>query len=393
MIQGCVNRYTPIHRQTLTTKERSSNPPHRVHRKRICMNRLDALSRRGKGKRIAVGIARGVMTGACALGIIVSAYKLNLGGGITLAHETVESAVAAEGTELLRPLTPESSSSRLEVIKPLAENAPPSIAFRPSLRPPDGWTGNAVTLNGSGVVSLYGQVVSSHKGTVKASESAKAEGGRVEKSETKKDYFDDAVIIGNSLAVGLQKSGKLDTTYYANVGLTVDHFFKKNCIPTKNALGETSYITPAEALVTYDDFQKVYLMFGINELGWAKSYFISRYETVIDTILTIRPDAIIYVQEIFPINEDVYANSPERQDHITNYRIAEFNRAIAEMAERKGVFYLTPSEEICAERGKLDAVATSDGIHLLGSYITKWKDYLETHTVRVPTLSADTYLR
>lgn len=355
------------------------------------MNKLDSLSRRGKGKRIAVGIARTVMTGACALGIIVSAYKLDLGGGITLAHETVDSAVAEQDTELLRPLSPDAASVGAEVITPLSENKLPRITFRPSLQAPSGWSGAAVTVSDHGVISLYGEVVSSRTGTVKASDTAKKAGGSVSKSDIEEGYFDDAVIIGNSLTVGLQRSGQLDTKYYANIGLTVDQFFKKECVPVRTSLGTTSYVTPAEAMVTYDDFRKVYLMFGTNELGWAKSYFISRYETVIDTILTIRPDAIIYVQEILPINEEVYATSPEKNQYVTNTRITEFNRAIAEMAQRKGVFYLTPSKDICTEGGTLDAAATSDGIHLMGSYLTKWKDYLQTHTVEVPPFEEEEF--
>ncbi len=357
------------------------------------MNKLDQLSRRSKGKRIAVGIARGVMTGACALGIIISAYKLDLGGGITLAHESVDSEIEALDTEFLPPLSPDASSPRADEIIPLSENALPGVVFRPSLSRPTGWSGAAVTLSDRGVVSLYGQIVTSHKGTVKASEDAEAEGGKVEKRKVQNGYFDDAVIIGNSLAVGLQKSGQLDAKYYANIGLTVDQFFKKECVPAKTSLGTTSYITPAEAMVTYDEFQKVYLMFGINELGWAKSYFISRYETVIDTILTIRPDAIIYVQEILPINETVYETSPEKSQHVTNARIAEFNSALQEMAERKGVFYLTPSSDLCQEYGTLDAAATSDGIHLMGAYLSKWRNYLEVHTVEVPNLQANEFVR
>ena len=55
--------------------------------------------------------------------------------------------------------------------------------------------------------------------------------------------------------------------------------------------------------------------------------------------------------------------------------------ARATLAARKQVVYLNPGEVIADETGILPADATTDGIHLNGTYIRRWADYLYSHTV------------
>ncbi len=191
------------------------------------------------------------------------------------------------------------------------------------------------------------------------------------------DYFDDAVFIGNSLIVGLQRTVPLNARYFASIGLNVSQVFTKELVPMKSG----KIFTISDALATVE-FSKVYLMFGINELGWGSiTSFISYYGQIIDRIREINPEAIVYVQSILPINEEKWAKSRDYQSCINNYAVATFNQKIIDMCAEKNAAYVNVGEVLTDETGNLFADATSDGIHIGGIYSTRWVDYLKTHTV------------
>ncbi len=192
-------------------------------------------------------------------------------------------------------------------------------------------------------------------------------------------YFEDAVFIGNSLIVGLQRSAPLKARYFASIGLNVSQVFTKPLIPMKS--GNT--FTVSEALATVE-FSKVYLMFGINELGWGSiTSFINYYAQIIDRIREVNPETIIYVQSILPINEEKWAKSRDYQSCINNVAVATFNQKILDMCVQKQVAFVNVAEVLTDETGNLFSDATGDGIHIGGIYSTRWVDYLKTHTVTV----------
>jgi hypothetical protein len=194
------------------------------------------------------------------------------------------------------------------------------------------------------------------------------------------EYFDDAVFIGNSLIVGLQRTVPLGARYFASIGLNVSQVFTKELVPMKSG----KIFTISDALATVE-FSKVYLMFGINELGWGSiASFIGYYGQIIDRIREINPDAIIYVQSILPINEEKWAKSRDFQSCINNYAVATFNQKILDMCVEKNAAFVNVGEILRDETGNLFADATSDGIHIGGTYATMWVDYLKTHTVSAP---------
>ena len=62
------------------------------------------------------------------------------------------------------------------------------------------------------------------------------------------------------------------------------------------------YLTAAEAL-RQADYGKVYIMLGMNELGWVyESVFADEYGKIIDVIRESHPGAEIYVQSIIPVS-------------------------------------------------------------------------------------------
>ena len=185
-------------------------------------------------------------------------------------------------------------------------------------------------------------------------------------------YFDDAVFIGDSRTEGFMIYENIDATFYTHKGLMVDTIFT-NPVITED--GEK--ITIMDALAK-NSFNKIYIMLGINETGWqSSSLFIKKYGEIIDSIKEINPNAIIYVESILPVSEEVSLN----HDYIKMSKINEYNDLLKEMAKEKDVYYLDISSSVANEQGYLPDDAATDGIHLNKNYCDKWLQYLKTHYI------------
>ena len=183
-------------------------------------------------------------------------------------------------------------------------------------------------------------------------------------------YFDDAVFIGDSRTVGLQNYGDWSdqVTFMASTGLMVHKAMR-----TKVTLpGSKNQVTIEEAL-SAKQYGKIYIMFGINELGRgdAERYLLD-YSTFLDKLKELQPNAIIYIQSGLKVT----AKRAAKGDMVTNTGIEERNEIIKSLADEKQVFYLNVNEAVCDEDGNLFEDYTHDGIHLKAQYLTIWKDYL-----------------
>lgn len=147
--------------------------------------------------------------------------------------------------------------------------------------------------------------------------------------------------------------------------------------------GEKYTLLEALALEQYG---KVYLSLGVNELGYFNDQgFYDSYCSAIDEIRTLQPNAVIYIQGLIPLNEDVIAQTGGR-DYLTNEHLRVYNDLMKKAAEEKQVVFLDLYSEFVDENGELPADASKDGIHLSKAYCQKWLAYLQTHTVDYDTL-------
>lgn len=187
------------------------------------------------------------------------------------------------------------------------------------------------------------------------------------------DYFDDAVFIGDSRTEGLYiNTGLSNATFFAHQGLMVDEVYTKEVVTVD---GKKTTVMDALARTS---FSKVYIMLGINETGWIyEDIFIEKYGNIIDGIRAINPDAVIYVQSILPVSQEV----SETHSYIKNERISTYNQLLQEMAEEKGVYFVNVAEAVTGSDGSLPADLATDGIHLKKAPCETWLTYLREHTV------------
>lgn len=189
------------------------------------------------------------------------------------------------------------------------------------------------------------------------------------------EYFSDAVFIGDSRTVGLFEYGGLEevTTFYASTGLTIFKLFESKIeVP-----GQKEKITIEQAL-SEQQFSKIYLMLGINEMGRGDlEGFLAKYSEVLTHLKELQPDAIIYLQGIMKVT----TKRSEQGDYISNPGIEERNAGIAALADNVKVYYLDVNPLICDESGGMEPSYTTDGVHLKAKYIPMWKDFLKQHAV------------
>lgn len=195
----------------------------------------------------------------------------------------------------------------------------------------------------------------------------------VEESQPVEDtYFDDVLFLGDSRTEGFHLYSGLKTgSYLYATGATVESVF------TKSVNTPVGKLPMLDALARMD-CGKIYVMLGVNELGWNKvETFTGQYAKVIDRLREDHPDAEVVIQSILPVS----ARQDAKGTYVNNQRIRTFNEAILALAEEKDCAYVNVAEAVTGEDGCLRPELTSDGVHLNTAGCKIWLDYLRTHPV------------
>lgn len=201
--------------------------------------------------------------------------------------------------------------------------------------------------------------------------------GAYEFATVDENYFNDALFIGDSRTVGLRDYSSISEhgDFMCATALTVHKIFDGD-------IGDSGNM---EDLLQNKDYAKIYLSVGINELGRGTTEdFTESYRAVVNKLREAEPDAIIILQAVMKVSKEKSDGDPI----YNNSNIEARNRAIATLADNQHVFYIDVNEVMCDEEGNLHADYSHDGVHLLGSYIEEYKQFLLAHgTVAAPDVS------
>lgn len=185
-------------------------------------------------------------------------------------------------------------------------------------------------------------------------------------------WFDDALFIGDSRTVGLSEYGNLgNAEVVADSGMSVYKIFKRRFTLSTGEEGTL------EELLSQKQFGKIYLMLGINELGYSFDATVSRYREMVEKIQELQPDALIFLEANLHIAKKKSDASPV----YNNANINRFNEAVAELADGRIRFYLDVNELFDDEEGNLADDYTADDVHVLGIYYSDWVDWILKHAV------------
>jgi len=184
------------------------------------------------------------------------------------------------------------------------------------------------------------------------------------KGKVTEDYFADALFIGDSRTDGLYLYSPFEgADYFSGKGMTVFGLFDK-----VGRDGETRL----PDLLAEKDYEKIYLMLGINEIGTNLDLLVGQFASVIEKLREAEPDAIIVLQGSLSVDEKTSSSTW----YLTAERIRELNGRLSELADGETVFYIDANELFCDEKGYLKEDFSGDGVHLYTKYYTDWTAWL-----------------
>lgn len=192
--------------------------------------------------------------------------------------------------------------------------------------------------------------------------SAPAEPTPIPLTTAPEGYFSDALFIGDSRTVGLQEYGSIpEACYFATTGMSVyDIFYEK-------VAGSTF-----EDLMASRQFGKIYVMLGINELGYDRDQTVAEYEKLIGWIQEKQPEAMVYVEA----NLHVSASRSNTDRIYNNKNLDAFNARISALADGQRIFYLDVNPLFDDGQGNLSGSYTADDTHVLGKYYRVWTEWI-----------------
>lgn len=187
-----------------------------------------------------------------------------------------------------------------------------------------------------------------------------------------RSYFDDALFIGDSRTMGLEEYGDMgNAAVIADSGMSVYKVWNAE-MTDRDGRRET-----LDSLLNKRSFGKIYLMLGINELGYDFDATVNKYEELVDTLRQRQPEAILYVEANLHITKE----KSDSSEIFNNENINRFNEAVKQLADETTVFYLDVNPLFDDDQGALSADVTTDQVHILGIYYTDWVDWLLQNAV------------
>lgn len=176
----------------------------------------------------------------------------------------------------------------------------------------------------------------------------------------------DIVFLGNSITEGGEFAELFRMGNVLNRGIGSD-----NIPGVRKRLYQVTDGKPA----------KVFLLIGINDIanGYTVDRLAKEYEALVEEILEKSPDTELYLQAIFPFNNDF-------QRYKTLYGKEKIrlqaNERIADIAERHGLVYINLDEVLGNTDGKLKKEYTKDGLHLTVPGYRAWTDAIRDYVTK-----------
>lgn len=186
-------------------------------------------------------------------------------------------------------------------------------------------------------------------------------------SDNQKVKMNDALFIGDSRTLGLfEYAGIKEADFFSNVGMSVYNIHKDTVsVPT---VGKVTL----DELLTHKQYGKIYIMMGINELGYNFNNTLIKYQELITSVQEKQPNAIIFMEA----NLHVTKNRSDSDKVVNNTAINRFNTALSEFADNKTIFYLDANTLFDDSDGNLSSDKSEDSTHLYAKYYAQWGQWI-----------------
>ena len=181
------------------------------------------------------------------------------------------------------------------------------------------------------------------------------------------DDFAGVLFIGDSRTVGLYEYGQLgEADFFAESGMNVFNLLNREVtVPGKGK-------KTLEQLLAENQYQFIHIMLGINELGYEMDQILRQYESVVEKIQEMEPDAKI----ILGANLHVTAEKAANSEIYNNDNINVLNGAIQKIGEDRNCYFIDVNALFDDTAGNLSAEYSTDGFHILAKYYAQWAEWI-----------------
>lgn len=170
-----------------------------------------------------------------------------------------------------------------------------------------------------------------------------------EEIESIKDNYTNYLFLGDSI-----------TEYY-----DLDKYFPDMPVVNSGVAGDTTDDILSDMKNRVYDYNpsKIFLLIGTNDLRDEKSVdeVVDNIKKIIEGIKENRKEAEIYLESIYPVNEEIDKKLVGPRD---NGDINEINEKLEEYAKEEGITFINTHELLVDEDNLLNEDYTDDGLHL-----------------------------
>ena len=186
------------------------------------------------------------------------------------------------------------------------------------------------------------------------------------------DPFTNALFIGDSRTVGIAEySGITEADFFAFTGMSVYSALKK-----ESSVGSWKKGTLLADALQSQQYDRVYLMLGVNELGYNFQKTVERYGELVQQIRDLQPDAYLILEASLHVTK----KRSDTDATFNNSNIDRMNQAQAAFADGEHIFFIDVNPVFDDETGALNQDYTFDNTHPYGKYYSKWADWLRENT-------------
>lgn len=186
------------------------------------------------------------------------------------------------------------------------------------------------------------------------------------------DPFSNALFIGDSRTVGIAEySGITEADFFAFTGMSVYSALKK-----ESSVGSWKKGTLLADALQSQQYDRVYLMLGVNELGYNFQKTVERYGELVQQIRDLQPDAYLILEASLHVTK----KRSDTDSTFNNSNIDRMNQAQAAFADGEHIFFIDVNPVFDDETGALNQDYTFDNTHPYGKYYSKWADWLRENT-------------
>lgn len=185
-------------------------------------------------------------------------------------------------------------------------------------------------------------------------------------------HFDSSLFIGDSRTVGLDSYADLgEATVFATKGMNVYRVFKEQI--EVEGYGKMKL----DEVLAAKKYDKIYLMLGLNEIGYNAKAVISKYSYLLDKIREAQPDAVIYLQA----NLHITTSRSSADEVYNNTKLNYLNSEMAALANGVNIFYIDANPIFDDAAGGLCTEYAADDFHLKSDYYAMWVDWIANNSI------------